>query len=721
MKHSTQCLRILTAAAMIGATQGGQALSQPCDDARLLSTPSPSMFGAFGHALAVSDDTLIVGEPAARISGSTPRGAVHFYYRVFNSAFTKTYSFSSVDLPEYSRLGSSLSISGDYAVAGLPGYSVPGFPNLGVVAVFHRTNTGWGIQTYVFSPINAPEQSFGVDVALHGNSLVVGASGHDSMRGIAYLFERVGTSWVLRSTLNPPIGRSAQGQFGASVAIGDSWLLVGSPRYDTPGGLTSAGSLHFYRHNGSTAQWAHYTSGVASDDQLGSDVAVTPTHVLAGWPGQHSVIRWATVGDLITQQMVISAPPDSPTRNYQQMGTTFALSPDGSRLVMNSPSSIPRLALQYRLDSSQAVFEGEHHPSTADGGNLGQGLAMFNDQVVLGSEFSSASGQLLGGAVSIRPMLPGSIESPCSPMVITETGSRHFCTANAPVVPTPEGCSNSENSPSHWYLFNPTCPGRFIVSAERTAFPTVLAAYSGSCDDRMLLQCAAGPATLGLSTALIIDATDGPVLLRISGADGAAGMYTLTIDPLSPSNDVCYDAVALEPGTYPICNQNAGSEEIQADVYCSPRQKPANDLWYTFTPTCSGIATVAAYNNTFDTVLAAYTGNCFDGYSIIGCNDDSYPYGTGSMVQFAASAGVTYTLRLGAYDEGGRGHADLSVDFVRGCAADFNFDGGVDGADVSEFFVKWEAGEPCADVNEDGGVDGADVSWFFSLWEAGGC
>ncbi|MCX5691262.1 MAG: hypothetical protein NTV94_15990, partial [Planctomycetota bacterium] len=40
------------------------------------------------------------------------------------------------------------------------------------------------------------------------------------------------------------------------------------------------------------------------------------------------------------------------------------------------------------------------------------------------------------------------------------------------------------------------------------------------------------------------------------------------------------------------------------------------------------------------------------------------------------------------------------------CAADFNQDGGVDGADVDVFFEHWETGLDEADVNGDGGVDG---------------
>jgi hypothetical protein len=56
-----------------------------------------------------------------------------------------------------------------------------------------------------------------------------------------------------------------------------------------------------------------------------------------------------------------------------------------------------------------------------------------------------------------------------------------------------------------------------------------------------------------------------------------------------------------------------------------------------------------------------------------------------------------------------------------GCVADFNRDGGVDGADVNSFFGAWEAGVPAADANLDGGVDGSDAEFFFLVWANGGC
>ncbi len=55
------------------------------------------------------------------------------------------------------------------------------------------------------------------------------------------------------------------------------------------------------------------------------------------------------------------------------------------------------------------------------------------------------------------------------------------------------------------------------------------------------------------------------------------------------------------------------------------------------------------------------------------------------------------------------------------CSADFNQDGGVDGADIEAFFTAWVSGDSAADVNQDGGVDGSDVESFIVPWSNGGC
>ncbi len=78
----------------------------------------------------------------------------------------------------------------------------------------------------------------------------------------------------------------------------------------------------------------------------------------------------------------------------------------------------------------------------------------------------------------------------------------------------------------------------------------------------------------------------------------------------------------------------------------------------------------------------------------------------------------SFNVRCVASDDCGATISDPATLTV--CLADFNCDGGVDGADVETFFTSWETGDTTADLNADGGVDGGDVEFFFTRW-GGGC
>ncbi len=51
------------------------------------------------------------------------------------------------------------------------------------------------------------------------------------------------------------------------------------------------------------------------------------------------------------------------------------------------------------------------------------------------------------------------------------------------------------------------------------------------------------------------------------------------------------------------------------------------------------------------------------------------------------------------------------------CPADWDGSGGIDGDDITAFFVDWQAGE--ADIDGSGGTDGDDITFFFVRWQAG--
>lgn len=111
--------------------------------------------------------------------------------------------------------------------------------------------------------------------------------------------------------------------------------------------------------------------------------------------------------------------------------------------------------------------------------------------------------------------------------------------------------------------------------------------------------------------------------------------------------------------------------------------------------------------------------------SAVACLVQAHPDWTVDQMRQYLFAAASVAVASGTHDPlfvRGYGIIDtLGAHMLDYCPADFNSDGGVDGSDIEQFFLKWETGEAAADTNNDGGVDGIDVEAFFTVWEAGGC
>jgi hypothetical protein len=73
----------------------------------------------------------------------------------------------------------------------------------------------------------AANDSFGRSVAISGSTAVVGAEGHQSGRGAAYVFVKSGTAWSQQAELTAADGVTSD-LFGSSVAIAGTTVVVGA-------------------------------------------------------------------------------------------------------------------------------------------------------------------------------------------------------------------------------------------------------------------------------------------------------------------------------------------------------------------------------------------------------------------------------------------------------------------------------------------------------------
>ena len=186
----------------------------------------------------------------------------------------------------YDNYGYSVAMDGDTAVVGAYGDD-DGGAGTGSVYVFTRDSSGgnaldtWRQTAKLTASDGEPYDSFGISVAIDGDTIVVGAYGDDDRgddSGSAYVFtwSSIRGEWRQAAKLNASNG--AQGDwFGYSVAVDDDDVLIGAPRADNVTGENS-GSVYVFTKPATgwadTTQTAKLTASDGSDDD-GLGIAVT--------------------------------------------------------------------------------------------------------------------------------------------------------------------------------------------------------------------------------------------------------------------------------------------------------------------------------------------------------------------------------------------------------------------------------------------------------------
>jgi hypothetical protein len=192
-------------------------------------------------------------------------------------------------------LGSSVAVSGNYAVAGAVGEDGGvGGTNQGAAYIFERNYGGtdnWGQVKKLTASDAEDSANFGRSVAIDGDYVVVGAYSKDNGlvldQGAAYIFERNygGTNnWGQVAKLMASDG-AVLDEFGWSVAISGDYVVVGAHREDGAG--STRGAAYVFDRNFPTADnWGEVTKLTALDagdlDRFGTSVGISGDNVVVG-------------------------------------------------------------------------------------------------------------------------------------------------------------------------------------------------------------------------------------------------------------------------------------------------------------------------------------------------------------------------------------------------------------------------------------------------------
>ena len=153
-------------------------------------------------------------------------------------------------------------------------------------------------------------------------------------------------------------------------------------------------------------------------------------------------------------------------------------------------------------------------------------------------------------------------------------------------------------------------------------------------------------------------------IAQIVGYRNERVCLTTSFPGTAAPNDNCADAVRIDVGTFGFDNNNATTDG-PAVGGCGTGAQIAEDVWYTYTPPCTGSVNVGTCGSSFDTVVVVYSGSC-GALTQIGCNDDNGVCGTGSLLNVPVTFGMTYWIRVGGY-LGANGPGVLTISFPTIC------------------------------------------------------
>ncbi len=162
--------------------------------------------------------------------------------------------------------------------------------NAGSVYIFGLEDDVWSEHQKIVASNRAQFDQFGHDVAIKGNTIIVSSEQTDQNTGAAYIFDLVSDIWTETQIITASDGVTGD-RFGRTIAIEDGLIIVGTPMEDEDENgentLLSAGSVYLYSHNGTDwNQTQKIVQEVRSDfAQFGASVAISGSNLLVGTPG----------------------------------------------------------------------------------------------------------------------------------------------------------------------------------------------------------------------------------------------------------------------------------------------------------------------------------------------------------------------------------------------------------------------------------------------------
>jgi len=330
---------------------------------RTLQSPNPAVDGHFGAALAAVGVDLLVAAPGDSSDGVADVGQV---YRFELTGFTQVQRYRPPQLKSGIAFGTTLLVDGGtlYVAA-----ATSAFSSTTGAGVVHAIDLTTGAQIRSFEPpADVQDGGFGTAMVVTGGDLVVGAPG-TTAGGLA----RAGTVSFLDPTLNgaPPIrtiqstNPTADGAYGAALAVTDTALLIGAPGNADLGGPPSG---LFYVIDPATGVTRRSIGqlGLNAQAGFGASIAVSDGNLWVAAPGADDGSRTGA-GEIFlldptsfVNRRTVFSPGSTASAAF-----ATAISASGTNLLVGEP----RIASGGRPE----LYLFDSAPAGGGGGNTGGG------------------------------------------------------------------------------------------------------------------------------------------------------------------------------------------------------------------------------------------------------------------------------------------------------------------------------------------------------------
>jgi hypothetical protein len=201
----------------------------------------------FGYSLDVDADTLIVGAGWDDHPGMLYSGSAYVFSRS-GGVWSEQQKLIASDAAAAAVFGGDVALSGDTLMVGAGWDDLPGMQDTGSVYVFSRSTGTWTEQQKLIPSDPEIDALFGISVRFKDNNAFISSllDDHSGLTdvGSVYEFKHDGAVWTERGKLIPPDGADGDA-FGTGLRIESDWLIVGADS-DDHSGFQDAGSAYVF-------------------------------------------------------------------------------------------------------------------------------------------------------------------------------------------------------------------------------------------------------------------------------------------------------------------------------------------------------------------------------------------------------------------------------------------------------------------------------------------